>query len=141
MQLVLDERSTDAQCRERTIVGRFRERRRGCGLVLPLEAVELYHARVLIADEHIAAPLVRTRLRRRGDDRARRLLILRLVVLADDTVLLNRVLREWIAATCVLAGDAAGSQIILEARAVDEQVHRVRRLAASLNGPEIRRVD
>src|SRR4029079_435232 len=130
-QLVLDDRAADAERRERAIVGRLLERRRcgvrapravGNGLVAALNAVELHHARVLEADERRAFPLVGARLGRCGDDRARRLLILGLEVLADDAVLLNRALRERISTARVLSGDAAARQVVLEARAVDEEV-------------------
>ena len=147
VQLVLDDRAADAQRRERAVVRRLGERRRlarrasdavGDVLVAALEAVELHEALVLIAHERAAGPFVRARLRRRGDHRARRLLILRLEVLADDAVFLDRVLRKRIAAARVLAGDAAAGEIVLEARAVDEQVDRVRRLPARLDRAEVR---
>jgi hypothetical protein len=68
-------------------------------------------------------------------------LIFRFEVLTDDAVFLDRVLRERIAAARVLSGDAAAGEIVLEARAVDEQVDGVRRLPTGLDGPEVGAVD
>src|SRR5688500_12638842 len=53
---------------------------------------------VLIEDEGVALQAVRARLRDRRDDRARRLRVLRAVVLRDHAELLHGVLRERVAA-------------------------------------------
>ena len=95
-----------------------------------LECVQRYQIFVLVAEIRVARPDVAAGLGRRRDDRARGLLVFRLEVLRDHAVLLHRVAREGIAAARVLARDSALSQLVLEARSVDEKVHCRRRLTA-----------
>ena len=99
-------------------------------LIPPLERVERHHVLVLPIDQRVAAPRVTARLRGRRNDRARRVLILGLEVLGDDTVLLHGASREWITAAGVLASDAARCEVVLQARAVDEQVDLICRLTS-----------
>src|SRR4029077_14260049 len=116
------DRTADAETDERPVVVRLRERCRGGVLERPLKRIERHQALVLIAEQHIPMPFVAAGLRRRRDDRARCLLVLRLEVLTDDPVLLNRAPREGISLTGVLARDAAAGQVVLEARAIHEDV-------------------
>src|ERR1700741_4135310 len=102
MHLVLDDRTADADGAQCTVVIGFLERCGICSLIPALQRIERDHARVLVADECIAAPHISARLRGGGDDGAGGLLILRLEVLSDDAVLLHRTPWERITAACVL---------------------------------------
>ncbi len=91
-------------------------------LVANLERVQSKEALVLIGEEGVTGPYVPARLCRRGDDGARSSLVLRLVVLREDTVLLDRVAGEWVAAAPIFADRPAMDQIVLVAGTVDEEV-------------------
>ena len=70
--------------------------------------------------------LVRTRLRHRGYRSAADLVVFGLVVGSDDLVFADGQLRERIAATAVLAADAALQHVILLAHAINEYIDTVR---------------
>ena len=129
-QAIADQRPTDAQPAEIPRVIGFLECRGVGVLVFDLEGVQREEAFVLVADEGVPGPGIPTASRRSRDDRARRLLILGLEVLRDDAVLLDRIPRKWIPTAGVLSGDAAAREIVLQARAVNEQVDVVRPLRA-----------
>ncbi len=128
-----------AKAHERAVVVGLRESRwraRGLGDAVGhvlggnLKRVESHYIVVLIAEKGTALPGVSTGLRGRRDDRAGRFLVLGLEVLTDDPVFLNRAPRERIPLARVLPYDALPREIVLEAGAVNEDVHRVRALSA-----------
>jgi hypothetical protein len=87
---------------------------------------------VLEEREDVSREVVRARARDGGNDRGRRLLVLGAVVLRQNAELLDRVLRERVAAARVLADDATLQDVVLEADAVDEHVHGVGALRTGL---------
>src|SRR5688572_6772533 len=91
-------------------------------LVSDLERVEGHDTPVLVGEERATAPGVATGLGGCRDNSARRLLVLRLVVLGEDSELLDSVPREGVAAASVLTHRTATNEIVLIARAVDEKV-------------------
>src|SRR5439155_18552445 len=103
-------------------------------LVSTLEGVKRHHISVLVAEDHIPGPNISTGLGGRRDDGARGLLVFSLEVLTDHPVFLNGAPGERIPLARVLACDAAARQVVLEARAVNEDVDRVRALTAGRKG-------
>src|SRR5437016_13188174 len=87
-------------------------------LVSHLERIQRHQALVLEAEQDVPRPFVGAGLGGRRDDRARGLLIFRLVVLGDDAVLLDRASRERIAATSVLSYYAPYRLIVIQSRYV-----------------------
>src|SRR4029434_1587323 len=77
---------------------------------------------VLIEQEQIARPSIRSTARDGSDHRARRLPVLRLVVLRESREFLLGRLRKRRSAAGVLTDDAALEDVVLEADAVDEHV-------------------
>src|SRR5213596_2832366 len=96
-----------------------------------LECVQRDQIFVLVAEIRVPRPDVAAGLSCRRDDRARGLLVFRLEVLRDDPVLLDRVPREGVPAAVILSCNAAAREVILQTRAVDEDVDIVRPLRAS----------
>ena len=94
------------------------------------ESVQRHESLVLIIQEGATFPRVTTRLRNRGDDRARGLLVFRLEIVRNDAEFLNGVAGKRIAAARVLSGDATRDDVILVALTIDEEVHLLRRLRA-----------
>src|SRR5439155_7366695 len=86
-----------------------------------------YETFALSIKERGSFPPATSRVGGSGDDAARGLLVLCLVVLGDDAELLDRIERERVAATRVLARHATRCKIVLVARAIDEDVDVVRR--------------
>src|SRR5207248_7651472 len=68
-------------------------------------------------------PFVGTRLRDGGDDCARRLLVFGLEVARRHAELLHGISRKRIPATRILTCDSTLNDVVLVARAVDEDVH------------------
>ena len=97
------------------------------------DRVERHEVFVLIRDEGVTGPDASARLRRGRDDCARGVLVFCLEILCDDAVLLNRIARERVAAAGILTRHAAraiAGEIVLETRAVDEDVDFGRSLGA-----------
>src|SRR5205823_9091019 len=103
VQLVLDQRSADADAGLVSLVGVVRRQRR------ELEVLRRRRDPLLrlIEDERGAGEIVAARLRHGGDDCARGAAVLRAVVLRDDAELLYGILGEGIAAAGVLPDRAA----------------------------------
>src|SRR5690606_29146303 len=105
--------AADAGAAQVAFVGRLLEPGGIGRLVRQLEGVERHRASALEGEERVPLPGIAARLGRGRDQRARRLLVLRLEVLADDAVLLDRVAGEGIAPARVLSGHAAAGEIVL----------------------------
>ena len=88
--------------------------------------VERHERLVLVLAERVALESVAAGFGDRGDDGARGFFILGLEVLRDHAELLHRVLRKRIPPARVLSRDSARQDVVLEARAVDEDVDVVR---------------
>ena len=138
VQAIADERPAHRQAElAATIVvvegGRLPRRRRdtvGDPFVAPLERIQCHDCVVLESEEGVAFPGIAARAGRGDDDAARRLLVLGLVVLGEDAEFLNRVARKDVAAAPVLTHDSAACEVVLVARAVDEDVDLVGALGA-----------
>ena len=73
-------------------------------------------------EERRSLPPTAARLRGSRNDAARGFLVFRLVVLGDYAELLDRIEGERVTATRILPGHAARREIVLVARAIDEDV-------------------